>query len=91
MAKKFAETGPDDEREWDAVAGGWKTVAKCPENGSPVVYNGNYFCSDWGRGCNWALSGDYPLTRPSEIAICHQLGINPKSGGLLNRHSKENN
>jgi hypothetical protein len=30
---------------------------RCPECGDgDIVYNGNYFCSRWGDGCDWALS-----------------------------------
>lgn len=81
MPKKFAKTKPT-EREWNHQAGGWETVAKCPEDGGMVVYNGNYFCENWGD-CNWALPGDPPITRPTEVAICYQLGIDPKTGELF--------
>lgn len=30
----------------------------CPECGGTLVYNGNYFCGDWGRGCDWAMAED---------------------------------
>jgi len=36
----------------------------CPKCGAEIVYNGNYFCSNWqyplldDTGCDWALSNN---------------------------------
>lgn len=41
-----------------ALNGGASTGIDCPmaRCSGEVVYNGNYFCSRLGNGCNWALS-----------------------------------
>lgn len=72
---------------WDTVAGGWRTPVKCPVDAAPVVYNGNYFCSNYGDGCRWALSCDYPISSKDDIDICHQLGIDPVTGNKLDTTS----
>jgi len=46
----------------------------CPACGdAPIVYNGNYFCDDWGGECDWALP--HPATRRRDRDICDLLGI----------------
>jgi len=55
----------------------------CPQCGKRVIYNGNYFCEDWGYvhkrsrmggNCSWALQ--HPATSAADRAICDALGIN---------------
>lgn len=45
----------------------------CPRCGGEIVYNGNYFCGSYGRGCNWALA--HPATKVKDKAVCDALGI----------------
>jgi len=44
----------------------------CPLDGARIVYNGNYFCENWGA-CNWALA--HPARSRADREICTRLGI----------------
>ena len=46
----------------------------CPKCGVfPVVYNGNYFCDDWGGECDWALP--HPALSKRDREFCDLVGI----------------
>lgn len=52
------------------------TDVRCPRCGSPITYNGNYYCQAWGwRGlsvtCNWALP--HPQETYEDRLIAWQL------------------
>ncbi len=54
----------------------------CPMCGKRVIYNGNYFCEEWGFDHNGERSGGYcdwtletPATRDYDIEMCDALGI----------------
>ncbi len=63
---------------------GYATTEKCPDCGKQIVYNGNYFCIDWGSNsatdgsrmggpCNWALP--HPVVEPRDKEITARLGL----------------
>lgn len=62
--------------------GGQLTDEKCPECGSRILYNGNYFCEYWGVDlevigrvggeCNWALP--HPQEKLVDKQISFRLG-----------------
>lgn len=45
---------------------GWDTGVDCPIElcSGTVVYNGNYFCSQFSSTCHWAMSHDEPTGYP---------------------------
>jgi DNA-directed RNA polymerase subunit RPC12/RpoP len=45
------------------------TLERCPECGARIVYNGNYFCQAFGRGCDWALPHPARRRRDKDIAV----------------------
>jgi hypothetical protein len=56
-----------------ALVKGRNAGIACPKCGlAPVVYNGNYFCDNWGDECNWALP--HPATSKSDREICDLIG-----------------
>ncbi len=52
---------------------GEPTEARCPKCSGRVVYNGNYFCENWGDDCDWALP--HPARSKKDRAVCDVLGI----------------
>lgn len=57
---------------------------ECPDCGKRMLYNGNYFCEDWGYvseldgqryggPCNWALG--HPATKKKDRAFCKRQGM----------------
>lgn len=70
-----------DESRWDERAGGYRVFKKntkervlCPKDGSPIVYNGNYFCSKYEvRECTWALP--HPARSKKDKEVCDLIGI----------------
>lgn len=75
---------PRHENWHESTIGNSGTVAadvSCPLCGQRVIYNGNYFCEDWGfvhngkrtgGDCDWALP--HPAVNDSDRAICDALG-----------------
>jgi hypothetical protein len=54
--------------------GSTPTNETCPKCGLEVVYNGNYFCTDWGLNdadCDWALP--HPPTELVDKQISFRL------------------
>jgi hypothetical protein len=58
------------------------TNVNCPSCGKRIIYNGNYFCEDWGYvskrtryggDCSWALP--HPATSATDRAICDALCV----------------
>jgi hypothetical protein len=46
----------------------------CPKCGQDwVVYNGNYFCDQWGENCDWALA--HPAVTKKDRKFCDEVGI----------------
>jgi hypothetical protein len=79
---RFIDSSPGD-RTWvnRKNGGGWLVPGVvCPECGEWVLYNGNYFCSEWSfitspewTDCHWALA--HPALTKADKAICDALGL----------------
>jgi hypothetical protein len=50
---------------------GEPTNEKCPKCNGKIVYNGNYFCENWGDTCNWALP--HPQIEMADKKISYSL------------------
>lgn len=60
---------------------GTDTGVPCPVCGSPIVYNGNNFCSGWGDTCSFAMPDQYETkgyetikNNPKILATAKALG-----------------
>jgi len=45
------------------------TAERCPKDGARIVYNGNYFCENFGKGCDWALPHPARKKADRELAL----------------------
>jgi Holliday junction resolvase RusA-like endonuclease len=47
------------------------TLEHCPECGGLIAYNGNYFCRNFGDGCEWALP--HPARKRADVILARRL------------------
>lgn len=53
------------------TAAGRVTLEHCPSCGARIIYNGNYFCVDYGIVCDWALP--HPARKKADRELAMRL------------------
>lgn len=53
------------------IAAGTVTLEHCPSCGARIIYNGNYFCEDYGSSCGWALP--HPARKKADQRLAMSL------------------
>lgn len=57
----------EPDKRHEGANAGWRTAETCPECGDIIVYNGNYFCINFGDECGWAMPHPQVVQADKEI------------------------